>query len=53
VRAQAEALHFSLEEKRFRTTSPIIAGSSGQYGLLWAQSVGRTDYAAMREEIDT
>jgi len=53
VRAQAEALHFSLEEKRFRATSPIIAGSSGQYGLLWAQSVGRTDYAAMRQEIDT
>jgi phosphoglycolate phosphatase len=53
VRAQAEALHFSLEEKRFRATSPIIAGSSGQYGLLWAQSIGRTDYAAMRQEIDT
>jgi phosphoglycolate phosphatase len=53
VRAQAEALHFSLEEKRFRATSPIIAGSSSQYGLLWAQAVGRTDYAAMRQEIDT
>jgi phosphoglycolate phosphatase len=53
VRAQAEALHFSLEEKRFRATSPIIAGSSSQYGLLWAQSIGRTDYAALRQEIDT
>jgi phosphoglycolate phosphatase len=53
VRAQAEALHFSLEDKRFLATSPIIAGSSSQYGLLWAQAVGRTDYAALRQEIDS
>ena len=36
VRAQAEALHFSLEEKRFRPTSPIIAGSSASYGQIGA-----------------
>jgi phosphoglycolate phosphatase len=53
VRAQAEALHFSLEEKRFRPTSPIIAGSSAQYGAIWGRSIGRTDYAALRHEIDS
>jgi phosphoglycolate phosphatase len=53
VRAQADALHFSLEEKRFRATSPIIAGSSAQYGPLWGAAIGRTDYAALKMEIDT
>ena len=53
MRAQAEALHFSLEEKRFRPTSPIIAGSSATYGQLWGEAIGRTDYAALRQEIDS
>jgi phosphoglycolate phosphatase len=52
VRAQAEALHFSLEEKRFRPTSPIIAGSSASYGQLWGDALGRTDFAALKQEID-
>jgi phosphoglycolate phosphatase len=53
VRAQAEALHFSLEDQRFRPTSPIIAGSSAHYGRLWGDAIGRTDYAALRAEIDS
>ncbi|WP_158817276.1 HAD family hydrolase [Methylocapsa sp. S129] len=53
MRAQADALHFSLEEKRFRPTSPIIAGSSAQYGEIWGQAIGRDDYAALRQEIDS
>jgi phosphoglycolate phosphatase len=53
MRAQAEVLHYSLESKRFRPTSPIIAGSSAQYGPMWGQAIGRTDYAALRHEIDT
>jgi phosphoglycolate phosphatase len=53
VRAQAEALHFSLEDMRFHPTSPIIAGSSAHYGALWGQAIGREDYAALRHEIDT
>jgi phosphoglycolate phosphatase len=53
MRAQAEALHFSLEEKRFHPTSPIIAGSSEHYGRLWGEAIGRTDYAALRQEIDS
>ncbi len=52
VRAQADALRFSLEEKRFRPTSPIIAGSSASYGELWGDAIGRTDYAALKLEID-
>jgi phosphoglycolate phosphatase len=52
MRAQAEALHFSLEEKRFRPTSPIIAGSSASYGELWGEALGRTDFAALKQEID-
>jgi phosphoglycolate phosphatase len=52
VRAQAEALHFSLEEKRFRPTSPIIAGSSASYGQIWGDALGRSDYAALKLEID-
>jgi phosphoglycolate phosphatase len=52
MRAQAEALHFSLLEKRFRATSPIIAGSSAHYAALWGAALGRADHAALREEID-
>jgi phosphoglycolate phosphatase len=52
VRAQADALHFSLDEKRFRPTSPIIAGSSASYGKLWGDALGRSDFAALKREID-
>jgi phosphoglycolate phosphatase len=52
VRAQAEALHFSLEDRRFLPTSPIIAGSSEHYGEIWGRAIGRTDYTALRHEID-
>ncbi len=52
VRAQAEALHFSVEDKRFLPTSPIVAGSTADYGRLWAQALGRTDSDAVKREID-
>ena len=52
LRAQAELLHFSLEEKRFRPTSPLIAGSSASYDRLWGEALGRDDFAALRREID-
>jgi len=52
MRAQAEILHFSLKEKRFLPTSPLIAGSSAHYGRAWAESLGRTDFAELRREID-
>ncbi len=52
LRAQAEMLHFSLEQGRFLPTSPLIAGSSQSYGALWGQALGRTDLAALKLEID-
>jgi phosphoglycolate phosphatase len=52
MHAQAEVLHYSLDERRFLPTSPLIAGSSASYGSLWGESLGRTDFAALKREID-
>jgi phosphoglycolate phosphatase len=52
MRAQAEALHFSLHDKRFSSTSPVIAGSSASYGKLWGDAIGRSDIFALKREID-
>jgi|SRR5579863_3291257 len=49
---QAEALHFSLETRRFLMTSPLIAGSSASYGALWGEALGRNDFEALKREID-
>jgi phosphoglycolate phosphatase len=49
---QAEMLHFSLETKRFLLTSPLIAGSSAQYGGLWGEALGRDDHETLKREID-
>jgi phosphoglycolate phosphatase len=53
IRAQAECLHFNVETRRFRATSPIIGGATSHYGPAWALALGRTDLAALRGEIDT
>ena len=52
VRAQADVLEFSLTHKSFLPTSPLIAGSSHQYGAMWAAALGRTDHAELKREID-
>ena len=52
MRAQAEALHFSLESRRFLPSSPLIAGSSASYGRSWGEALGRTDFAELKREID-
>jgi phosphoglycolate phosphatase len=52
VDAQAEALHFSLDRKRFLPTSPIVAGSTADYGGTWGAALGRTDIDALKGEID-
>ena len=52
MQAQAEVLHFNLEERRFLPTSPLIAGSSASYGELWGAALGRSDFAELRREID-
>ena len=52
MRAQAETLHFLLDEKRFAPTSPLISGSSASYGPMWGEALGRSDIAALKREID-
>lgn len=52
VQAQAEALHFSIETGRFLDSSPLVAGSTADYGLRWAKALGRTDLAVLKAEID-
>jgi phosphoglycolate phosphatase len=52
MEAQAEALHFSIETRRFLPSSPLIAGSTADYGGRWADALGRTDYAVLKTEID-
>ena len=52
VRAQAECLHYDVETRRFRSTSPIIGGATTHYGAAWAAALGRSDFLALRAEID-
>jgi len=52
MRAQAEILHFCIDERRFLPSSPLIGGSSASYGALWGQSLGRSDHEALKHEID-
>ena len=52
MQRQAEALHFSLDSKRFLLTSPLIAGSSASYGALWGEALGRNDHEMLKREID-
>lgn len=52
VRAQAEALDFSHEEKRFMATSALVAGSTADYARLWGNALRRTDYDVLKHEID-
>ena len=52
MRAQAEILHFSLNEKRFLPTSPLIAGSSAHYGRAWANRSGERISPTLKREID-
>src|SRR5215210_7590196 len=43
---------YVLEERRFLPTSPLIAGSSANYGPLWAQALGRPASADLYGEMD-
>ena len=52
MRAQAEKLHFLLDENRFAPSSPLISGSSASYGALWGEALGRSDITALKREID-
>ena len=52
MKAQAEALHFSIEDRRFLSSSPLVAGSTADYGRRWAEALGRTDFEVLKAEID-
>jgi phosphoglycolate phosphatase len=44
--------HYVEAERRFRPTSPLIAGSSASYGPLWAQTLGRAPGPDLYGEMD-
>src|SRR4051812_101851 len=44
--------HYVEAERRFRPTSPLIAGSSASYGPLWAQALGRAPGPDLYDEMD-
>lgn len=44
--------HYEEERRRFRPTSPLIAGSSAHYGPLWAEALGRPSTPDLLAEID-
>ena len=52
ARRQSEVLHFDWDVRRFRSTSPLIGGSSADYGPGWAKALGRDDVAVLKLEID-
>lgn len=52
VKAQAETLHYSVETKSFLESSPLVAGSTADYGARWADALGRSDLDVLKSEID-
>jgi phosphoglycolate phosphatase len=44
--------HFDEAAMRFRPTSPLVAGSSADYGPLWAEALGQPFSAAVTDEMD-
>jgi phosphoglycolate phosphatase len=55
AQAFAELVRLSeyvLEERRFRPTSPLVAGSSASYGPLWAQALNRAPSLDFYRQMD-
>src|SRR3954469_22894214 len=50
--ALMEVSHYVEAERRFRPTSPLIAGSSASYGPLWAAALGRPPGPDLYDEMD-
>ncbi|WP_428031551.1 HAD family hydrolase [Ancylobacter sp.] len=46
------ASHYLADERRFLQTSPLIAGSSRQYGPLWAEILARAPDSDFYREVD-
>ena len=47
-----EANHYDLNSRRVRATSPLIAGSSADYGILWARILGEEPGEPFFERMD-
>ena len=47
-----EVSHYVESERRFRPTSPLVAGSSASYGPLWAEALGRPAETTFFAEMD-
>ena len=48
----AEAMHFVAETRQFRPTSPMIAGSTADYGHLWAEILDRPAGTVLFDDLD-
>ncbi|WP_204317319.1 hypothetical protein, partial [Serratia marcescens] len=44
--------HYDEAVLRFRSSSPLVAGSSADYGPLWAEAIGVPFSSAVTEEMD-
>jgi phosphoglycolate phosphatase len=52
MRALVAVSEYIESERRFLPTSPLVAGSSAEYGPLWAQVLGREAGPAFYSEMD-
>jgi phosphoglycolate phosphatase len=51
--ALAAANHYDMDERRILPTSPLVAHSSADYGVTWAQILGEEPNAAFFTRMDT
>ena len=47
-----DAMHYDVPGRRFRATSPLIAGAPDSYVHLWADALGRANDGAMLDELN-
>ena len=47
-----EAMHYEVEPRKFRPSSPLIAGAPDSYVHLWAEAFGRKNDAAMLDQLN-
>ncbi len=52
VRRLVRVMHYSVDERRFASTSPLVAGAPDTYVHLWAEALGRLNDTAILEELD-
>lgn len=47
-----DAMHYEVEGRRFRPTSPLIAGAPDTFVHLWAEAMGRDNDAALIHDLN-